>query len=406
MWLILRNPKFRLMWLVILFDVVGVISYFTVSGWLVLTLTNSPFWVGAFAGMGGLSLAMSSLFAGVVVDRMDKRRLIIASQMVQIVLSFTIAFLIFTDQIALWHILSMGFLRGLTASVKITATSTLVLDVVDRANLLAANAATVAGYTIVGIIVPPMVGLVVERADIGWTYVVMGCAGITAASLLVFLRGVESRRRTDRTSPIQDMVAGLRYVGTTPIVRSLIILGMVGDIFGWGYEVMLPVMARDVLKVGPTSLGYLYSAGSLGALVSSLILSTRSDITNRGRLMMAGYIGLGVFLILFAWSPWFLMSLFLLTMASFMGAGSYTILDTTLQTSVPSDMRGRVLSLQSVGFGLSSVTGFQTGIIAALLGAPVAITIGAGIVAANGLRLLRGVSVRFRDQQESAVVEE
>ena len=292
------------MWLVILFDEVGVISYFTVSGWLALTLTNSPFWVGATAGMGGLALAMSSLFAGVIVDRVDKRNLIIASQMVQMALSFAIAFLIFTDNIALWHILTMAFLRGLAASVKITSTRTLIMDIVGRSELLAANAATIAAFTIMGIIMPPVVGFVVERANIGWTYVVMGCAGIGAAVLLGFLRGVESRRRTERTSPIQDMVAGLRYVVNTPIVRSLIILGLIGEIFAWGHEAMLPVMARDVLEVGPTGLGYLYSAGSVGALIASLILSTGSDISNKGRLMIAGYVGIGVFLILFAWSPW------------------------------------------------------------------------------------------------------
>jgi MFS family permease len=85
MWLILRNPKFRLLWLAILIDEVGVISYFTVSGWLALTLTDSPFWVGATAGMSGLALATAILFAGVIVDRMDKRKLIMAGHIVQMV---------------------------------------------------------------------------------------------------------------------------------------------------------------------------------------------------------------------------------------------------------------------------------------------------------------------------------
>jgi hypothetical protein len=99
--------------------------------------------------------------------------------------------------------------------------------------------------------------MVVERADIGWTWVVMGCAGLTATSLLAFLRGVETSGRAAGTSPIQDLVMGLRVVMTTPVVRSLIILGLVGEVFGNGHKVMLPVMARDVLEVGPTGLGYL-----------------------------------------------------------------------------------------------------------------------------------------------------
>jgi MFS family permease len=393
------------MWLVILADEVGVISYFTVSGWLALTLTGSPFWVGATAGMSGLALAMSSLFAGVIVDRVDKKKLIIAGQMVQMVLSFTIGFLIFTDNIALWHILAMAFLRGIAAAVKITATRTIIMDLVGKSDLLAANAATIAAFTTMGIIMPPVVGIVVERADMGWIYMVMGCAGITAILLLGLLRGVESQKRERRTSPIQDLGAGLRYVITTPIVRSLIVLGLIGEVFGWGHEAMLPVMARDVLDVGPTGLGYLYSAGSVGALLASLILSTRSDITNQSRLMIVGYVGMGAFLILFAWSPWFLLSLFLIAVTHFMGAGSFTLLETMLQTSVPDDMRGRVLSLQSFGFGLSSVTGFQTGAVAVFLGAPVAIAIGASVVLANGLRLLKGVSARFIDLQDTPLAE-
>jgi len=121
--------------------------------------------------------------------------------------------------------------------------------------------------------------------------------------------------------------------------------------------------------------------------------------------MIVGYVGMGAFLILFAWSPWFLLSLFLIAVTHFMGAGSFTLLETMLQTSVPDDMRGRVLSLQSFGFGLSSVTGFQTGAVAVFLGAPVAIAIGASVVLANGLRLLKGVSARFIDLQDTPLAE-
>ncbi len=406
MWLILRNPKFRLLWFVVLFDTVGGFCYFTATGWLALTLTNSPFGVGAIAGVFGLSHMLTSLFAGVVVDRMDKRKLIIVNQILQAAPSFIIASLIFTDHIVLWHVLALAFLRGMAGSVKITATRTLVLDVTGKADLLAANAATDAAFISAGILMPPVVGLMIEKTDIGWIYVLMGCAALLSALLLSSLRGVKSQSRSERTSLIQDLKAGLRFVASTPIVRSLIILGLVGEIFAWSHEAMLPVMARDALEMGPTGLGYLYSAGSVGALIASLILSTRRDIANKGRLMVAGYIGLGVFLVLFSWSPWFLMSLFLLAMTHFLGVASFTILDTMLQTSVPDGMRGRVLSLQSFSFGLSNVTGFQTGAIATLLGAPVAITIGAGIVAAHGLRLLKGASVKFRDRQDTVMAEE
>lgn len=170
MWRIVHNRKFRLLWLAILINEVGVIAYFTVSGWLALTLTDSPFWVGATAGMSGLALATAILFAGVIVDRLDKRKLLITGHMVQMVFSFTIAILIFTEQIALWHILVMAFVRGLVASVRITATHTLILDVVGRSRLLTANGATFVAYTIIGISIPsggrPGGGTIEYRMDL------------------------------------------------------------------------------------------------------------------------------------------------------------------------------------------------------------------------------------------------
>jgi len=218
--------------------------------------------------------------------------------------------------------------------------------------------------------------------------------------LLAFLRSMAPSKRATGASPNQDVGVGLREVMTNPVVRALIVLGLIGEVFGNGHKVMLPVMARDVLEVGPTGLGYLYSAGNFGALIASLILSTGSIVTHVGRLMAAGYFGMGVFLILFARSPWLAASLSLLAVAYFMGTDAFMFLETMLQTSVPDEIRGRVLSVQFFGFGLSDVMGIQTGAIAALLGAPVAIAIGAAILVTNALTMLKGVSARFGDQQE------
>lgn len=215
-------------------------------------------------------------------------------------LAFVIAVLIFTDNIALWHVLAMAFARGLAASVKITVIRTLVLDVVGRANLLAANAATLAADETMGIIVPTLAGLIIERLDIAWAYVLMGCAGLAAAVMLLTLGRVEIQGRTDRSTTFQDLRAGLRFAGSNRVVRSLLILGLVGEVFGWGHYSMLPVMARDVLEVGPVGLGLLASAGSVGALAASLVMSARGDVDGKSRLMASTLIGFGGFLLLFA----------------------------------------------------------------------------------------------------------
>ncbi len=399
MLILLKNPRFRLLFVSVVINYVGLMTYFTVHGWLALTVTNSPFWVGATAGMSGLGLMSFSMVSGVLVDRMNRRNLIFAAQMLQAVLAMIVAILIFTEEIRLWHVMLAAFLDGTMLSLKVPSRFALVLDVVGRENLLRGTAANFAAMTMMGIAIPPLAGYIVGSIGIGWAYVMMANAFFWSALILLLLRGTKARVREQKTSPVHDMKEGIRYVFTTPQVRALIILGLTSEAFGWAHETMLPVMARDVLGAGPQGLGFLLSAGSVGALITSLVLSNQGDMRNKGRVLIAGYIGFGVFLILFAMSPWLLVSMLLLAVAYSMVALYETTLSTLLQTSVPDEMRGRVLSFQTFTWGVTGTSGFHTGTIATLLGAPVAIAIGGGILVLNGLRMVRGLPNRFQEPQ-------
>ena len=158
-------------------------------------------------------------------------------------------------------------------------------------------------------------------------------------------------------------------------------------------------MARDVLDIGPSGLGYLISAGMAGGAVSASVLSSLGDIKQKGRLLVIGYGGFAVFLMLFAASRWFPLSMVLLAMGWAMWMAYETSLGTLLQTVVPNEMRGRVLSAQSFTWGATGFSGFHTGAIATLLGAPSAIAIGAGVLFLNAVRVAKGVS-RFESPAE------
>jgi len=160
---------------------------------------------------------------------------------------------------------------------------------------------------------------------------------------------------------------------------------------------MLPVMVRDVLHVGPAGVGYMFSAASFGVLLSTLVISSRKEIKNKGLLLVVGYIGFGVFLILFAMSPWLLLSLVLMGLVGLSGAAAETSMDTLLQTTVPDAMRGRVLSFRVFSIGASLFSGFYTGGVAFFLGAPLAIAIGGGVLVLHGIRLMRGLPIRFQE---------
>ena len=399
---IFENSQFRRLWVSTVVNDAGLMIYFTVHGWLALTVTDSAFWVGATAGMSGVGLVSTSVLAGVLVDRLNRRDLIIVAQLVQATMAFTIAVLIMLDRIELWHIMVMAFVDGAVVSVKLPSRMALVLDVAGRDRLLSATAASFAAMSGMGIIVPPLAGLIVAAFDISWAYVIMGVALLVSPAILLGVRPAPASQET-RASALHDLRQGVAYVFTTPAVRALILMALVGAAFGWAHETMLPVMAGKVLNVGPVGLGYLLSAGSAGGLVATLIVSNAGDVVNKRRLLVVGYAGFGLFLILFAASPLLPLSLALIAIAYAFAMVYETTLTTVLQTIVPDKMRGRVLSFQMLTWGVAGTSGFHTGAIAAAVGAPVAIAIGGGVVLLNTLGMARRlVGIQARPPQPAA----
>ena len=310
--LLVRNGKFRLLWIAGLFSDVAITMYILVHGWLALQVTDSAFWVGATAGMAGLGMMLCAGFAGVMADRLDRRALFIVSQTAQAAIFAVVAVLVFTDRIELWHILATALADGMLMAVKLPARMTLVLDVAGRENLLKANAANFVAMTTGGITVPLLAGPVVDTFGIGWIYAGMVLALILSSAHMVFLRGFGTSGRKRDTSPLADLKEGVRFTLGTPHIRLLILMLLSSEAFGWSHETMMPVMAGKVLDVGPTGLGYMFSAGSAGALISSLTLSALGEGRNVGRLLVFGYMGFGACLVLFAASPWLPLSLVLL----------------------------------------------------------------------------------------------
>ena len=398
MFLILRNSRFRLLWASSVISEMGVMFHFTAHGWLTLTVTDSPFWVGAVAGMAGGSILVFSTVSGVLADRLNRKYLILMTLIVQAAVAAALAWLISTEQIRLWHLLLAAVIEGGMVSIRVPSRMALIMDIAGRRNIQNATAANFAAMTGTGIVIPLLAGRLVERYGTEVAYVAMSLAFVLSAMMLTFLSGVKGAERRGVASPLQDFLEGVKYVFTTPAVRLLIILMLTTEIFGWAHEAMIPVMAREVLGTGNSGVGDLISAGSAGALLASALLSLIGDIRRKGLVLILGYIGFGVFLILFALSNSLLLSMVLIGAAWATAAMYETILSTLLQTSVPNEMRGRVLSFQTFTWGLSGLSGFQTGAIATLLGAPLAIGIGGGILVLNGLRSIRRLASGYRDE--------
>ena len=369
-------------------------------GWLVLDITNSPLWVGISAGVAGIGMTLFSPVAGVLADRYNRKHLLILSLLVQSFAAIILGILLLMDLLQLYHALIFSFVSGLTGSVKFSCKMALTLDLAGRNNLLKGIAANFFSMTIMGVVAPLAGGLILVELGMGQAFFLVGALLLVSLMVVSLLKGIESPQYRG-ASHVDDFMEGVRYVFRSPSVRLLILAVMVSETFGWAVESMLPVIARDELGLGPEGFSYLMSAGALGAAVTTVTISVVPNIENKGKLVLLGIIGFGVGLIVFAFSKLLILSLFCLAFTFGCGVAFESGLSTLIQEVIPDRMRGRVLSFQTFCWGFSGMAGFHAGPIAALLGAPIAVAIGGGVVALNGLRIARSLLLLSKKLMEN-----
>ena len=377
--LILDNAQFRVLLCAYLTMSMGHLLFMMLQPWLALETTDSAFWVGATVGAAGAGLLSFSVIGGVIADRFPRNRVLASALCVQTLVSGAVAALALTGQLRLPFIMLFGFVDAAMLAVVAPSSLALVLDVVGRKRLLTALAIQQAVSGVAGIGMPLAAGKVLDSLDIGWAYAIVAGCHLAGMTLMLTLRPARTRK-AGRTSPLADLKEAARYVFRTPVVRTLILGILFIEYFGFMHEPMVPIMARDILKAGPTGLGYLFSAAYAGGLAASLVMSSIGDVRHKGRLMAFGIAVFGGFLVAFAWSRNLPLSLVLFGL----GGAGMLIYDTTIQTLlqvvVPDEMRGRVLGFQSLSWGIVWSSGFLTGAIAEAIGAPATITLGSGVV--------------------------
>ncbi len=391
-------------WIAGVFGDVSLITYITVHGWLALQVTNSPFWVGATAGVAGIALTVFAPWAGVLIDRFRKKDVVRVASALKGVSASVLAALVFTDSAQLWHVLAFAAISGTSDAVRVPGMKTLAMDIVGGENLLAAMAARMSSVTVVGVALPLSLGVVIDGAGIGWAYLAMAAGDLLFTALMSAVdapraggaSGAEKRR-----SPLAELKSGVAYSLRNPLVRTILGVVLIIELFGWSVEPMLPVIVRDELGAGASGLGMLLAAASAGAAATAIGLSAFGDVRRKGWLMAGGVIAFGFFLLLFSLSRSLPLSLALLALAGAATTLYETASDTIIQSGIDERMRGRALSFQAMMWGLSGMTGFHTGAIASIAGAPLAVGIGAFVVILTGVALTRSAARLGRPAEPS-----
>jgi MFS family permease len=368
-------------------------AYMLVSlsqGWLILQLTNSPFWVGLGVGLLGASQTLFSVPMGAVADRLDRRRILLAAFACSAALLATVGLLTLAGAIRPWHMLVFMSLLGLLIAAERPATTGLLYDLVGPDRLLNASAFRFMGYSLMHVASALAGGVVLQRLGPGQNFMIgaAGYLGGLAILLLLPLPGLVARSVEPFT---ETVVAGLRYAVHMPPIRRLLLMSVVVEGFGFAYGAMLPVLARDVLRVDGLGLGYLAAMSGVGTFAATVAVAARGDVRRKHTLLVASAVGFGLFVMLFGLSRVFVASLVLVAVAHVLG-GLYDVTMVTVLPAAASDaMRGRVLGLFVATVGFSQLGGLGVGTLAAEFGAPLAVAIAGGLTSGGALLLGRGI---------------
>jgi len=391
----LAHRNFRLFFVGQGISLVGTWMQNVGEGWLILTLTNSPFYVGLTAALSSLGVLLFSLYAGVVADRVDKRRVIIFMQLAFMIEAFTVAILVWTGVIAVWQVLVLATVLGIASAFDIPMRQSFIVEMVgkdDLMNAIALNSSLFNGARVLG---PAIAGFLIGALGIAWCYFLNGLSYIAVIAGLLLMRLPATIRPARTTSTWGGFREVLTFLRGDRRIRSLMIQTAILSVFGFPYIAMMPVFARDVLHRGAAGYGALTSSIGIGAVIGALgIALSATRLRARGRLMLVGGTAFGILLILFSASRVLALSMVLLALAGCAMIVNNSITNTLLQTAAPDHLRGRVLSLYSLCWNLLPLGGLLAGAMAAAVDARFAVLIGGIMVAANALVLLTSRRLR------------
>jgi MFS family permease len=368
----LRHRNYRLFFAGQGVSLIGTWMQRIAVSWLVYRLTESPFLLGLVGFMGTIPTFIFASFAGVFVDRWDRYRLLLVTQVLATVQASLLAVLTVTGFVTVWHIFLLSIGLGVINAFDMPVRQSFVVDMLERredlGNAIALNALMVNGSRLVG---PSLAGVAVAGFGEGFCFSVNA---LSFAAIIVALLAMQIRPRPAKkvmARPLQGLREGYSYAyGFTPIRYVLLLLGLV-SLMGMPYSVLMPIFARDVLHGGPHTLGFLMAANGIGALVSAGYMASRRTVIGLGRIIAAGAAVFGCGLIAFSFSRYVIASLVIML---FTGFGMMTVLtscNTILQTIVDEDKRGRIMSFYTMAFmGMAPFGSLMAGGLASYISAP------------------------------------
>jgi MFS family permease len=372
----LRHRNFQLFFSGQLISLIGTWMQTVAQAWLVYRLTKSALLLGSVGFASQIPVFLIAPFGGITADRVNRQRLVIATQTASLILAGILAALTLTRHVQVWHIFVLAALLGVVNAFDIPGRQAFLIDMVgkeDLMNAIALNSSMFNGARVIG---PAIAGILVAKIGEGWCFAANSISYIAVIVGLALMH-VHCAPRASAHSPIEDIIEGFRWVDQTKVIRALLLLIGMMSLVAMPYTVLMPIIADKVLHGGARGLGILMGATGVGALLGALTLAAKTGVKGLGRWVAISCASLGVSLICFSFSTSFWLSVALLLPAGYSMMLQMACSNTLIQTMVPDHLRGRVMAVYSMMFmGMAPFGAFFGGALADRIGAPVTIGLG------------------------------
>lgn len=390
-----RHRNYRLFFAGQLISVIGSWMQQVAMGWLVYQISNSAFTLGVVRFLSAIPITLLALLAGAVADRVEKRAVVVATESTAMVLAFVLAALVYFQVVQVWQIMLLALLEGITDAFDIPTRQSFVVEMVgkeDLMNAIALNSSLFNGARVFG---PALAGVLIGIVGVAGCFFLNGVSYLAIVGAYLAMRLPAMTARAERKPIWHETLDGFRHVAGNRTLRAVIGLVTVVSLFGWPYSVLLPVFARDVLHTGASGYGYLMAANGVGAFFGAITLASLGDSPHKRKIFYGGLFGFCGMLIVFALSKVYWLSAAALAGSGFCMIIFFATANTSVQTRVPDELRGRVMGIYSLAFiGLTPFGSLLAGALARAVSAAFAVALGAVICIVAGLVAMRLMRAR------------
>lgn len=361
-------------------SLVGFWLHQVAMGWLVFQLTGSAFWVGTVAAVGGLPFLVFTTFAGVFIDKLNKQRLLVWTQIVQATIAIVLGLLVLTSQVDLTIVIILTFINGAVSAIDLPTRQTFIIEMVGKRDLASAIPINSGLFNAARFIGPAAAGIIITSFGVAWPFILNGLSFLAGIWAILNIRPIYSFKADVDVHPLESLKSGLKFAFGHPKILYFIILAFFSAILIWPSQTLMPLVAERIFSSGANGYGSLLSAAGAGSLAGAVFTSAMSRRQNKIRLVFLGLLISTICMVLFSLNRNFLFAHLLLAFAGFGTLMKVSTLNTLVQLYSPDTMRARVMAVYLTMFvGMMPVGNQLAGIIAQ--NTSVMFTIGLGAVA-------------------------